>query len=203
MKELIQFKKSRKAKKPKFIQQDGHKKISLAEKWRKPRGRHSKLRLNLRGYKRRPRVGWGSPAQVKGLHATGLEIILVQNVQDVNKLDEKKHGVIIGASVGNKKRLDVLDAVQKKNLILLNIKDIDNYKKNIQEQFNQRKEKRKKILEKKKEEKKSKEKKKEEKKEQQETDEQKKEEKKEQQETDEQKKEREKKEQDKLLTKRS
>jgi len=202
MKEQLAQRKEQKGKKPSFIQQDSHKKKRVAQKWRKPRGRHSKLRLHIRGYKRWPCTGWRSPRSVKGLHTSGLEIVVVHNLTELGKIDGTKQGVVIGSAVGAKNRIPLIEVTQAKNITLLNIKDIDTYKKQLQDTFNARKERNAKKT-KKKEEKKTEEKKKEEKK----TEEKKKEEKKTKtiekkvEESEDVKKEMEKKEKDKLLTK--
>lgn len=140
MNEQLAQRKEQKGKKPSFIQQDSHKKKRVAQKWRKPRGRHSKLRLHLRGYKRWPCTGWRSPRTVKGLHTSGLEIVVVRNLTELGKIDGTKQGVVIGSSVGAKNRITLIEVTQAKNITLLNIKDIDTYKKQLQDTFNARKE---------------------------------------------------------------
>ena len=207
MKELLAQRKEKKGKKPTFLQQDGHKKARLSKTWRKPRGRHSKIRLQLRGYKRMPKVGWGSPTAVKGLHQTGLEGVLVYNIGDVNEIDAQKQGMIIGRQVGAKKKLVIIQAAQAKNITLLEIKSIDDYKKELEKQFSERVTKKKGKEEKaaaKKEEKKKVEDKEEKKKEEKAEDKEEKEkkEKAEKAEDKEEKEKKEKAEKDKLLIKR-
>lgn len=138
MKELLAQRKEKKGKKPAFLQQDGHKKARLSKTWRKPRGRHSKIRLQLRGYKRMPKVGWGSPTAVKGLHQNGLEGVLVYNLGDVNEIDAQKQCIIIGRQVGAKKKLGIIQAAQAKNITLLEIKSVDDYKKELEKRFSER-----------------------------------------------------------------
>ena len=201
MKELLAQRKEKKGKKPTFLQQDGHKKARLSKTWRKPRGRHSKIRLRLRGYKRMPKVGWGSPTAVKGLHQTGLEGVLVYNIGDVNEIDAQKQGMIIGRQVGAKKKLGIIQAAQAKNITLLEIKSIDDYKKELEKRFSERVTKKKKG----KEEKAKKAEKKEEKKKEEKVENKEEKEKKEKAEKVEDKEEKEKKEKaekDKLLIKR-
>lgn len=188
--EALALRKIKKGKKPVFIQQEAHKIKGVPQKWRKPRGRHAKMRLHLRGYKRWPKTGWGSPQSVKGLHHTGLEIIMVHTLGALEQIDNAKQGIIIGGGVGSKKKLDLIAAAQSKNITILNIKDVAAKKKQIQDRFALRKEKKK--VEAKKEEKK-----KPAKKEKAAAKEAKAEEK-----TEEDKKEQEKKEKDKLLTQR-
>ena len=53
-KDLLEFRKKIKAKKPNFIRQDAHKKGEIKKKWRRPKGLQSKMRLHKRGYRKSP-----------------------------------------------------------------------------------------------------------------------------------------------------
>jgi large subunit ribosomal protein L32e len=50
-----------------------HEKQRLADVWRKPKGRHNKLRRQIKAKGPLPRPGYGSPAAVRGLHPCGLQ----------------------------------------------------------------------------------------------------------------------------------
>src|SRR3989344_2013441 len=97
---LLQVRKELKRKKPYFIRQDSHKKVEVKQKWRKPKGHHSKMRHGFRGYRRSVEVGWGSPKEVYGLHPSGLNQITIGNVSELNKIDSSKDGALISAAVG-------------------------------------------------------------------------------------------------------
>lgn len=160
---LLDLRKRIKAKKPDFLYQDAHKKIALPRKWRRPRGLHSKMRLNKRGYRRKIQIGWKSPALVRGLHPSGYEPILISNVPDLDLLDKEKHGALI-SNVGRKKRFQILEAALKKGITVLNIKDpkkyLEDHRKKLEEKKAEKKKKeaektaKKKKLEQKKKEKK-------------------------------------------------
>ncbi len=182
MNKLLELRRSIKAKKPKFVRQDANRMMN--DKWRRPRGKSSKMRYNLRGYPRNVEPGWGSPTEVKGLHKSGLKMVLVRSLSDLSKVDPKTEGIIISGKLGAKKRIAVIEEAKKKSINILNIKP-DDYLKKIEEKKKQKKlaeeEKQKRKEQKKKEKKPSVEKKEEL--------------------TEEQKKELEKKEKDKILTK--
>ncbi|MFH0977970.1 MAG: 50S ribosomal protein L32e [Candidatus Woesearchaeota archaeon] len=123
MNSLLQARRQLKKKKPDFIMQDKHKKARLKTAWRKPKGSDSKMRVGFRGYRRSVEIGWGSPKEVKHLHPTGLRPVVVQNAKGLEKLDSKTDGIIIGSSVGTRKRVEIITEAIKKNLRILNIKD--------------------------------------------------------------------------------
>jgi large subunit ribosomal protein L32e len=82
-----------------------HEKLRLADVWRKPKGRHNKLRRQIKAKGPLPRPGYGSPAAVRGLHPSGLSDILVHNEGMLAPLDPKLHAVRIAAGVGMKKKI--------------------------------------------------------------------------------------------------
>ena len=187
MKELLELRKNMKAKKPKFIRQDAHKK-RLRKRWVKPRGLHSKIRLKQRGHARKVSDGYGGPKEVRGLSKEGLKMIIIHNADELSKVNKEKEGIIISGNVGLKNKMLLLKKAKEDGINVLNL-NVDEYLKVKNEGLKKR-------LKKKKAKEEKKEKAKEEKKEKK--DEGKLEEKL----SDEEKKEAEKKEKDKLLTKR-
>jgi large subunit ribosomal protein L32e len=165
VKELLKIRKELKKKKPDFMRQDAHKKKRLKTSWRRSRGSQSKMRLELKGYRRNIEIGWGSPKAVYGLSKEGLKKVIVNNVNDLKKIDSKKEGAVISGSVGLRKKLEIVKEAETLKIKILNIKDPQKFIKDSEEsraKEKQEKEERQKEKEKKKTDKK-KEKKKEEK----------------------------------------
>lgn len=118
---LLQLRKDIKAKKPTFTRQELHRKAKMNDgKWRRPRGLHSKMRLNQRGKKASPSPGYGSPREVEGLHPSGLRPIVVHTIQEIDGM-QKHEGAVIGSKVGMKKREMLVMHAQKKGVSVLNI----------------------------------------------------------------------------------
>jgi ribosomal protein L32E len=109
--------------KPGFLRKDWHKKIKLGStvkkkrKWRAAKGRHNKIRLNNVGHPVRPKIGWGSSNEIRGM-VKGLVPVRVENMSELLKV-EKGQGVIIG-SVGRKKREELIKKASEMKLQILN-----------------------------------------------------------------------------------
>ncbi len=73
-------------------------------KWRKPKGNDNKSRLQLKGYPPIVKIGYRTPKEVRGLHPSGLEPVIVHNVKDLEKVDKERQIVYIAGSVGKRKR---------------------------------------------------------------------------------------------------
>ncbi|MDD1656149.1 MAG: 50S ribosomal protein L32e [Methanomicrobiales archaeon] len=92
----------------------------LAETWRKPKGRHNKLRRKIGAKGPYPRPGYGSPAVVRGLHPSGYEDIVVATPAALAGLDPNVHAVRIAAAVGGRKRAEIRDLAEKAGFRILN-----------------------------------------------------------------------------------
>jgi large subunit ribosomal protein L32e len=71
--------------------------------WRLPRGIHSKTRRHW-GY--RPPVvsiGYRGPVEVRGLHPSGFEEVLVHNPSDLAKVNKEVQAARVGGTVGGRK----------------------------------------------------------------------------------------------------
>jgi large subunit ribosomal protein L32e len=123
MTDLLALRKQIKARKPRFSRQDVLKKSRLDDTWRHPKGMHSKMRHHKKGYSAYVEVGWGSPAAVEGLHKSGLRPVVIHSIGQVAVLDPKTEGAVIAAHVGNRLKVLLIDALTKKNIRILNIKD--------------------------------------------------------------------------------
>ncbi|MDD1661922.1 MAG: 50S ribosomal protein L32e [Methanomicrobiales archaeon] len=97
-----------------------HEKKRLADVWRKPKGRHNKLRRQIKAKGPLPRPGYGSPAAVRGLHPCGLSDILVANEGMLAGLDPELHAVRIAAGVGMKKKMEIQKKAMDAGLRVLN-----------------------------------------------------------------------------------
>ena len=105
-------------KKPKFLRTDWHKKIRLGrglkkkQKWHGAKGRQNKLRLNRKGRGQRPKIGWGSEVESRK------DIVRIENVKGLT--DIKKGEDIIIASVGMKKRKEIIAKANEMGLKIMN-----------------------------------------------------------------------------------
>ncbi|MBU3941969.1 MAG: 50S ribosomal protein L32e [Nanoarchaeota archaeon] len=177
-------------KKLKFTRQDAHKKVRLGKKWRRPRGLHSKMRLSKKGYNKSVSVGYGSPRKTRNMHSSGLKLIIIKSLKDLEKIDTKNECVAVAKTIGLRKKVEILKQAVKKGIKVVNIKDVNKFLKDVEEKIKKSKEEKENL-------KKKKEIKEKEKAAKKKTIEEKVEK------TDEEKKEEEKKERDKLLTKKT
>ena len=107
-------------KRPAFKRQEWFRYSKLGEKWRKPKGIHSKMK---RGLKRRPPmvdIGYRGPKAARNLHPSGFEEVLVYNVDGLEGIDPKKQAVRIGGTVGTKKRIAIEDRADELGIRVLN-----------------------------------------------------------------------------------
>ena len=118
---ILQIRKEMKERKPIFIRQDNPKRKKLNYKWRKPKGIHSKIRHHFKGRRKMPSPGYKSPAEAKELHSSGLSMVRVFSIEDVQKIKKEHEGIIIPKSIGMKKRYGLLKKALELNVMVLNL----------------------------------------------------------------------------------
>jgi large subunit ribosomal protein L32e len=120
-KRLIQVRSDKSAR---FKRDGAGKKKQLSDSWRKPRGLHSKKRIQKKAKGPLPTPGFGSPVAVKGMHPSGYREIRIFTLAELEGLDPAADAVRIGASVGNRKRLVLQKQALEAGLKVLNPRDI-------------------------------------------------------------------------------
>jgi len=129
LKTLLEVRNEIKGRKPIFIRQDNPKRMKLNYKWRKPKGIHSKIRHRFKGRRKMPSPGYKSPAKVKDMHSSGLEMINVSSVEDIKAIKKETQGIIVSKSTGAKKRLEILRKAKELNINVLNLNAGEHIKK--------------------------------------------------------------------------
>lgn len=111
----------------KFIRTDGQTFKQLGKKWRRPKGIHNKMRWCKRGKPQHPSIGFSR--QVKKI------IPVISNIADIQKI---KGDAVLSRTIGNKKRIEILESISKADINLLNIKDIQEEIQDLKESFEKR-----------------------------------------------------------------
>ncbi len=105
---------------PAFLRQEWFRFARLGEKWRKPKGIHSKMR---RHYGYRPpivSIGYGGPKEVRGYHPSGFQEVMVHNPAQLEKINPKIQAARVGGTVGFKKRLAIEKRADELGIRVLN-----------------------------------------------------------------------------------
>ena len=137
---LLELRTRIKEKKPDFIRQDNPKRMKVNDKWRKPKGIHSKIRHKFKGRRKMPSPGYKSPREAKGLHSSGLKIVGIQSINDLIKIRKESEGAVIAKSVGMKKKLEILKKARELNVNILNL-NVNEQIKKIEDFINSKKKK--------------------------------------------------------------
>ena len=88
--------------------------------WRRPRGLQSKQRRHY-GYRAKVvRVGYRSPAAVRGLVPSGFRPVVVRTPADLDRIDARTQAAIIARTVGTRRRLTLEEVARKLGIHVLN-----------------------------------------------------------------------------------
>lgn len=121
-KEKLLIRKKIKKRTPDFLREEWFRYKRLSKNWRRPDGITSKMRRNYKYRPSRVRVGFRGPSDVRGLHSSGFEEVIVYNVRDLENIDPKTQAARIGGSVGTKKRIDIEKKADELDVRILNMR---------------------------------------------------------------------------------
>lgn len=104
----------------KFWKQGANYLKRVKNRWRKPRGRDTKLRTKQKGKGKVPSIGYGSPKELREKHPSGFYEVLVSNVDDLSGIDPKTHKARISGTVGKRKRGTIVKKAEEMKIKVLN-----------------------------------------------------------------------------------
>jgi len=105
---------------PRFVRQESWRLIRVKERWRRPRGKNSKMRLGMRGWPKIVKIGYKRSRKGRGLHPSGLEEIIVRRPADLEKVNAKTQIVKISHTVGERNRIAIIERAQALELTVAN-----------------------------------------------------------------------------------
>ncbi len=118
IKEKLEMKKARKL--PEFKRQEWFRYKRLGERWRRPRGLHSKMRRHMKYRPPVVRVGYRTPVEVRGLHPSGFSEVLIYNPSQLEGVNPEREAVRIARTVGTRKRIEIIEKADTLNIRVLN-----------------------------------------------------------------------------------
>jgi large subunit ribosomal protein L32e len=106
--------------KPKFRRPESWRYKRLNTGWRRPKGIDSAIRKREKGQPKMPRIGYRTPAKLRGYHPSGMKEVLVHNLKEMEGLHPKIHAIRIAHRVGDRKRMAIIDRADDLGIRVLN-----------------------------------------------------------------------------------
>lgn len=98
----------------------------LKDVWRRPKGRHSKLRRKIKGKGKVPGIGYKKSGNVRFLHPSGKREFYITNLSELEKIIENHKNKLnlialrLNSRIGKKKRIEILNKAESAGLKILN-----------------------------------------------------------------------------------
>ena len=109
---------------PEFKRQNWFRYKRLGDKWRRPRGIHSKMRRHFKYRISVVQPGFRGPANVRGLHPSGFEEVRINTPKEVENVDPKTQAIRIARTVGDKKREVIVEKADELGIRVFNRRDL-------------------------------------------------------------------------------
>ncbi|MCD6576356.1 MAG: 50S ribosomal protein L32e [Nanoarchaeota archaeon] len=101
----------------------------VKETWRKPKGMHGRVKKLLSYHKgASPDIGYASPKSIKGIHTSGLKIVEIKNISQLEKVNPKEEAIKI-ANVGKKKKIEIVEKALSMKIKIVNLRKPEEYLK--------------------------------------------------------------------------
>ena len=86
------------------------------------------MRLKKRGWPKSVEKGYRSPKQVRELHPSGFQEIIVHNVKDLEGV-QSIQAIRIAHTVGRKKRIEIIEKAEELKIYVLNkrVRDVETF----------------------------------------------------------------------------
>ena len=121
MKELVKLRQEVKKRKPRFVRYLARRYKKLRKTgYRRPKGRHNKMRLRIYGKPRMVSASYGAPVKARGLHPSGYREVVVHNIKELENVDPKVFAVRIASTVGTKKKMELIKKAEELGIKVLN-----------------------------------------------------------------------------------
>ncbi len=119
-KRLLTIRNRMNRRRPEFHRQEWFRYVRLGNAWRKPRGKHSKLR-EKKGYRHAwVESGYRGPSRVRNLHPSGFQEVYVSSLADLERIDSKTQAARISSNVGMRKRKIIQEKARSAGIRVLN-----------------------------------------------------------------------------------
>jgi len=105
---------------PRFVREESWRYKRVKSPWRSPRGKTSRVRRSKNGWPPVVKIGYSRPKATRGIHPSGLREVIIQRPSDLENVDPGKQVARIAHTVGESKRVLILEEAKKRNIRILN-----------------------------------------------------------------------------------
>ena len=105
---------------PRFVREESWRYKRVRTPWRSPKGKSSRMRRSKDGWPPVVKIGYSHARATRGLHPSGLREVLIWRPKDLQSLDPNTQVARIAHTVGENKRIQIMEEAKKVNIKILN-----------------------------------------------------------------------------------
>ncbi len=105
---------------PRFVREESWRYKRVKSAWRSPRGKTSRVRRSKKGWPAVVKIGYSRPRATRGIHPSGFREVMIWRPSDLENVDPAKQVARIAHTVGEKKRVLIIEEAKKRSIRILN-----------------------------------------------------------------------------------
>jgi large subunit ribosomal protein L32e len=105
---------------PRFNREESWRYKRVKTPWRSPKGKTSRVRRSKKGWPAVVKIGYSRPKATRGMHPSGLKDVLIYRPTDLEKIDSSTQVARIAHTVGENKRVLIVEEAKKRSIRILN-----------------------------------------------------------------------------------
>jgi large subunit ribosomal protein L32e len=105
---------------PRFVREESWRYKRVKTSWRSPKGKSSRVRRSKNGWPPVVKIGYSHAKASRGLHPSGFREVFVWRPKDLEDIDPNSQVARIGHTVGENKRMQIIDEAKKAGIRILN-----------------------------------------------------------------------------------
>jgi len=105
---------------PSFVREESWRYKRVKQSWRSPSGKTSRVRRSHQGWPPTVKIGYSRAKSTRHLHPSGLREVLIWRPEDLSSVNPSITVVRIAHTVGENKRIKIVEEAKKRNIRILN-----------------------------------------------------------------------------------
>ena len=120
LREALALRAKMKRARPSFRRHESWRFVRIRSAWRRPTGIDNKMRMEVKGWPKKVKIGYRGPAIARGLHPSGKRDVLVHNISELEQMSPERDAARLAGALGRRNRIGLVSRAKELGIKVLN-----------------------------------------------------------------------------------